>query len=220
MCSSTEAQQHINLLAKYDPLTSRIILDWNMITSNAKTGYVLLKSTDGNIWIEYVRDKKFRYYSAEDAFYYEDKNIRESKSYYRLKIINSNSTTLAVSDIVIVVDDHYSHTLPAVHVAPTAKLDKDPTFTSNTRLEQKSTWTIFPNPVHDILNLAFKGPKPIEGCINITIQDMGGKIVTRYRCASTNTSIHVPVSNLITGTYVIQLTVTNQLILNQRFLKN
>lgn len=186
----TSIAQLCRLNAQYEVRTSRVILDWNMINHPAKTTYVLLKSTDTKTWTEVVTDKVLRKYSEEDVFDYDDKVNRNQKYFYRLKIIDANNKTIAFSNTVTIGDE-----------------------------EDKSSWAIYPNPVNDVLHLVYTGNNIIKGVINVTVQDISGKIVTRLRAASTNRRLEIPVSNLRKGIYVVQISIMNEIMMNQKFVK-
>ena len=80
-------------------------------------------------------------------------------------------------------------------------------------------WQIAPNPVSDMLNLYYRGGEIIKGVINITILDASGKTVLKFRAASKNKQLHIPVYNLHTGTYFIKMNVLNEIQLNSKFIK-
>ena len=188
-CGVTIAQQcHLN--AQYEVKTSRAILDWNMVDYSGKTTYILLRSTNEQTWTEVVTDKMFRKYSKEDIFDYDDKVTRNGKYFYRLKIVDANNKTIALSNIVSVSGNAI-----------------------------KSVWTIYPNPVNGVLNLVCQGNDIITGVINVAVQDMTGKIVTRFRAASTNRRLEIPVSQLRKGIYVVQVIIMNELVMKEKFVK-
>lgn len=80
-------------------------------------------------------------------------------------------------------------------------------------------WIMYPVPVTDVLTLQYKGTEKITGVINIIIQNIQGYVLTRLRCASNSTSIQIPVSNLGRGVYDIRITIANEVVWNQRFVK-
>jgi hypothetical protein len=161
-----------------------------MVDYSGKTTYILLRSTNEKTWTEVVTDKMFRKYSKEDIFDYDDKVTREGKYFYRLKIIDANNKTIALSNIVSVSSNAI-----------------------------KNVWTIYPNPVNDVLNLVCQGNNIITGVINVAVQDMTGKIVTRFRAASTNRRLEIPVSQLRKGIYVVQIIIMNELVMKEKFVK-
>ncbi len=79
-------------------------------------------------------------------------------------------------------------------------------------------WVMYPVPVTNLVTLQYKGAETIKGVITVLIQRTG-KVLTRLRCASLSRSIQVPVSNLGSGIYDISITVENEVIWNQRFVK-
>lgn len=81
------------------------------------------------------------------------------------------------------------------------------------------SWVMYPVPVTDVLTLQYKGTEKITGVINIIIQNMQGYVLTRLRCASNTTIIRIPVSNLGKGVYDIRVTIEDEIVWNQRFVK-
>jgi len=80
-------------------------------------------------------------------------------------------------------------------------------------------WVMYPVPVGDVLTLQYRGVEKIPGVININIQTIQGKILTRLRCASYKTTIPVNVSNLGRGVYDIRIMIEDEIVWNQRFVK-
>ena len=186
------------LKAVYDVKSGAVKLDWTMVNAEGKTGYIILKSTDGINWFELVRDRILRNYTNEDVYSFEDINLHYLKNQYRLRIIDAFNTTVALSSIVVAGSG-------AVQGRST-EIDKN-------------NWTIYPNPVSDVLTLNYRGSKVIQGCINVIILDINGKIVIRYRCASNTKLIQIPVGNIVRGSYFIQLSVSNEVLMKQNFIK-
>lgn len=183
--------QSIKLHADLNQSVQKIHLDWNMINYKEKTTYVLLRSIDGKAWMPVVTDSRLDLYSDEDIFDYEDKSYkRETKNYYCLKIIDANKNPIAYSNIVMINAE-----------------------TGN------SSWVIYSNPVSDVLTLNFKGNGVIKGVVNIFIYDFTGKTVIKFRSASVNRIIQIPVMQLRKGYYIVQIKVLDELMMNQKFLK-
>jgi hypothetical protein len=82
-----------------------------------------------------------------------------------------------------------------------------------------SSWVIYPVPVGDILTLRYKGNAKISGVVNVFIQNIYGKILTRIRSASINTIIRIPVANLGKGVYDIRIVLEGDVVWQQRFVK-
>ncbi len=57
------------------------------------------------------------------------------------------------------------------------------------------------------------------GVINVIISDVTGKIVIRFRQASNNKQVHIPVSNLKAGLYFIKIDVLNERQMNEKFIR-
>jgi hypothetical protein len=81
------------------------------------------------------------------------------------------------------------------------------------------SWVMYPVPVGEVLTLQYKGSEKIMGVINIAIQNIYGKILTRVRSASLSTLIQIPVGNLGKGIYDIRIMVEGEIIWKQRFVK-
>jgi hypothetical protein len=183
--------QVCRLNAEQDIITSVVKLDWNMVNHPGKTSYVLLRSLNGRNWSEIVTDRIFRKYSDEDIFDYEDKSATHGNFFYRLRIIDASDNTVTFSNMVT--------------INPSA---------------EKGGWVLYPNPVHDILTLSFKGKGYIKGVINAQVQNADGKIVKRFRAASISRILQIPVDNLPSGFYIVQVIVENEIALTQKFIKN
>lgn len=82
-----------------------------------------------------------------------------------------------------------------------------------------SSWVMYPVPVTDMLTLQYKGTEKLAGVVNVFIQTITGKIITRVRSASLNTVIRIPVSNLGKGIYDVRIVVEDEVVWNQRFIK-
>lgn len=70
-----------------------------------------------------------------------------------------------------------------------------------------------------MLNLIYRRSETIKGVINIVIQDATGKAVIKFRAASNNEQLHIPVSNLHSGIYFIKINVANEMQMNGKFIK-
>jgi len=188
-CRATVAQL-CQLNGEFEIRTSQVILDWNMVSHRDKTTYQLLRSNDGKRWKEVVTDKILRVYTSEDIFDFEDKVERNEKYYYRLRILDTNNKTITFSNVVLI------HT-SSVH----------------------NSWVIYPNPVNEVLTLVCTGNTIIRGVINVIVQDATGKIVIRYRAASIYKTLQIPVSKLRRGIYAVQISILNEVVMNQKFVK-
>ncbi len=82
-----------------------------------------------------------------------------------------------------------------------------------------NNWVMYPVPVGDVITLQYKGSNKITGVINVFIQNVSGRILTRLRSASLNTIIQIPVNNLGKGIYDIRIVVEDEVLWNQRFIK-
>lgn len=82
-----------------------------------------------------------------------------------------------------------------------------------------NSWIMYPVPVRDVLNLQYNGNALITGVIAVSIRRMNGQLYQQLRFASSTRFIQVPVSNLGSGTYDVRISVNNQVVWNQRFVK-
>jgi len=161
-----------------------------MVNNSGKSTYILLRSRDGKSWSPVVTDRILRKYSADDIFDYEDKSFAAGKLFYILRIVDPAGNTVAFSNMVSI----------------------------NTASE-KGKWVLYPNPVHEVLSLSFKGDGFIKGVINVAVQNAAGKTVIKFRAASINRNLQIPVNNLPAGFYVVQVTVENEVMMNEKFIK-
>ena len=82
-----------------------------------------------------------------------------------------------------------------------------------------NNWLMYPVPVRDELNLSYQGKEPIRGVINVFIRSINGRMFHKLRFASSTREIRIPVSNLGSGIYEINIVVNNKTMWNQRFVK-
>jgi hypothetical protein len=122
-------------------------------------------------------------------YQYSDYKTAAGQNYYRLKCITSTGQ-IEYSNVIMVIAGASSN-----------------------------NWVMYPVPVGDVLTLQYKGTGKIEGVVNVYIQNMAGRVLTRLRSASLNTIIKIPVSNLGKGIYDIRIIVEDVTVWNQRFLK-
>ncbi|MGC4102024.1 T9SS type A sorting domain-containing protein [Ferruginibacter sp.] len=80
-------------------------------------------------------------------------------------------------------------------------------------------WVMYPVPVTDVLTLQYKGTEKIAGVVNVFIQNVTGRIITRLRSGSLNTTIRIPVDNLGKGVYDVRIVIEDEVVWNQRFVK-
>ena len=216
--------QPVKLTAVYDFNNSAVKLNWDMINSNIKTSYLLLRSADGVTWTEAAKDRMLRKYSADDIYFFNDRSFLSGRNYYRLKIADANNNTVALSPVVMV---NTRGTLRPTTSAPIQKKETVSNTTSvpvkkepgNYQYKNNNTWVIYPNPVTDILKLAYKGSGDLKGVVNVQVQDATGKVVIKFRSGSMYKLIQIPVSNLQRGAYYIQLTVLDEIMMSQKFIK-
>jgi hypothetical protein len=207
--------QSIKLSGVYDQNNSAVKLNWNMVNSNSRTSYLLLRSTDGITWMEAAKDRMLRYYSEDDIYFFNDRYFSSGKNYYRLKITDGGNNTVALSPVIIVNTN--KGITASGYESQTGKQTTVPKI--RTEAPAGNGWVIYPNPATDLLKLMYKGQGDLKGVVNVQIQDVTGKTVIKFRSGSMYKNIQIPISNLQRGTYFIQLTVLSEVMLNQKFLK-
>ncbi len=207
-CFSSKAA--ITLTAIPDVQGSAVSLQWNMVNYPSPTAYILLKSNDGILWKIAAANPVYRNYKASTILAYSDRVAGSRKLYYRVRVYDINDKTVAISNT-------------AIAEIPKAVFRN---FTTNGVSPQpnssgfgNTSWQMFPNPVQDILNLGYKRTGRIMGVINVLITDATGKIIIRFRQASNNKQLRIPVSNLKAGLYFIKIDVLNERQLNDKFIK-
>ena len=82
-----------------------------------------------------------------------------------------------------------------------------------------NSWTMYPVPVRDVLNLQYNGSEAIRGVISVFIQNMYGYVLTRKRFSTLSRTIQIPVDNLGRGTYDVRIVINDEIVWNQRFIK-
>lgn len=210
-CKETSAE--INLTATTEAGKPTVMLRWNMVNYPGTTAYSLFKSIDGVVWKIAAANPVFRIYTSSTILVYYDDFSVEEKLYYRVKVYDTNENIVEISntDVVNNPGNYYSVERPLSRVK--SSKTKVPTITNG------KAWQVAPNPVQDVLNLVYKGNDIIKSVINIEIMDETGKVVVRFRAASNNKQIHIPVSKLHTGFYYIKINVGDQVLMNEKFIK-
>lgn len=214
--------QGIKLTAIYDSNNPGVKLTWNMVNSSTRTSYLLLRSGDGVTWTEAAKDRMLRNYTDDDIYFFNDKFYLPGKNFYRLKISDGYNNTIALSTIVIVNTRDIaksSATYPTNTQKQIITKDNNTTPQINSPSKSNNSWIIYPNPATDFLKLTYNGSGELKGVVNVQIQDANGKTVTKFRSGSMYKSIQIPISNLQRGTYFIQVTVMNELMMSQKFIK-
>ena len=123
------------------------------------------------------------------SFYFEDKKFAVGENHYRLKCIYADGKTVYSLDVVVMI-------------------------TSAT-----NNWVIYPVPVIDLLTLEYRGSEPIQGVINVIIQQPGGRVFLKRRYSSQTKQIKITPDFLPRGIYDIRILVQDEVIWNQRFVK-
>lgn len=130
---------------------------------------------------------------AEPSYYkfisYYDNQVVMGRNYYRLKAVLSKGSPVFTPSIMVIIG------------------------------KPGNNWLMYPVPVKDVLNLQYNGNALITGVISVTIQRMNGQVYQQLRFASSTRLIQIPVSNLGSGTYDVRISVNNQVVWNQRFVK-
>ena len=207
-----EASAAITLTAITHPGKASVTLQWNMINYPGNTAYTLFKSIDGVIWEITAANPVFRNYTSSTILAYRDNFSDEQKLYYRVKVYDTNENIVDISNTAVVTNPKTNYPVEKPS-APKNTTAPPPTTTS------RNVWQIYPDPVDDMLNLVYRGKDIIRGVINIVIQDAAGKTVVRFRAASNNKRLTIPVSNLHAGFYFIKINVANEIQMNEKFIK-
>ena len=211
MCLNTSAT--IRLVASFQAGNPSVDVRWNMVNYPGNTAYTLFKSEDGVIWIIAAENQIFRNYTAATLLAYRDKFSNENQLYYKVKVYDENKNIVEVSNTTVVNN-------PVTNYHPQKSYyGKGNSIAETPATSLSNSWQIFPNPVRDMLNLVFRGNGTIKGVINVTILDGTGNAVIRFRAASNNKQLHVPVSKLHAGVYFIKLNVLNDIQVNDKFIK-
>jgi hypothetical protein len=210
--SRFEAPAAITLTAVTHSGRGSVTLQWNMVNYPGTTAYTLFKSTDGVVWEITAANPVYRNYTAATILAYHDNFSDEQKLYYRVKVYDTNENIVDISNTAVVANPKNNYT------------PENPSVPKNTATQPSTTttgnlWQIDPNPVGDMLNLVYRGKDIIRGVINIVIQDATGKIVVRFRAASNNKHLYIPVSNLHAGFYFVKINVVNEIQMNEKFVK-
>ena len=205
--------QSIELTAIYNATTSSVKLNWNMVNASVKTSYILLRSADGVTWTEAARDKLLRNYTEDDVYFFNDRFYSTGKNFYRLRIFDGYNNTIALSVIIAVNTNITEQTTASKRQPPPTTKE------NNAQSKNNVSWIIYPNPATDHLKLFYKGSGELIGVVNVQILDSRGKIVIKFRSGSMYKLIQIPISHLQKGAYFIQVTVLNELMMNQKFIK-
>ncbi len=203
----------IHLVALTNAGSSTVRLQWNMVNYPGSTAYTLFKSIDGVVWSPAAANPVFRNYTASTILAYRDNFTNEQQLYYRVKVYDTNENIVEISNTAIVNNPKTTRTNGRSVVRRNPTIEKALTGNSG------NAWQIVPNPVQDMLNLIYRRSDVIRGVINVVLQDASGKIVLRFRAASNNKQLHIPVSNLHAGIYFIKINVAADLQLNDKFIK-
>ncbi len=205
------AKAAVILTAKPDAAKSTIALRWNMADHYQKTAYILLKSFDGVVWQAAAANPVFRSYTSGTTMIYNDKVNSNSKIHYQVKIYDPQDKVIALSNRVVTE-------LPkAVYNSGATNATK--TSSANASKVSSNNWNIFRTAESDFLFITYQGSTGIQGVMNVLISDARGKIRVRFRQASNNPHLKIPIPNLQKGLYRLQLTILNEEHLDQQFMK-
>lgn len=123
------------------------------------------------------------------SFYFEDKNFAAGENHYRLKCMYADGKTVYSLHVVVMI-------------------------TSAT-----NSWVIYPVPVINLLTLEYRGSEPIQGVINVIIQQPAGRVFLKRRYSSQTRQIKITPDFLPKGIYDIRILVQDEVIWDQRFIK-
>ena len=210
VCIHTSAA--IRLTAVADMRTSSVSLQWNMVNYASVTAYVLLKSIDGVVWQVAAANPVYRRYTSSTILAFKDQVADAEKLFYKVRVYDTHDNTVALSNTAV------AQIQKAIYHGSSNKqpITKPNAITSGTT---SKAWQLYPNPVTDILNLSFNRNDKPRGVINVIVTDATGKVIIRFRQASNNLQLHIPVSNLHTGLYFIKISVLDEVQMNEKFVK-
>jgi len=149
----------------------------------------IVQRSDNNADWEDIALQTVPNFTAGKTFQYYDYKPAAGENYYRLKSIAQNNEVEYSASVMVITG------------------------------AAGSNWVMYPVPVKDMLTLQYKGLKKIAGVVNIFIRNITGRIITRVRSASLNTTIQIPVNNLGSGIYDVQIIIEDEVVWNQRFVK-
>ncbi|MEP6952315.1 MAG: T9SS type A sorting domain-containing protein [Ginsengibacter sp.] len=207
-----ETSAGITLTAITHAGNASVTLQWNMVNYPGTTAYTLFKSIDGVVWEITAANPVFRNYTSSTILAYRDNFSDEQKLYYRVKVYDTNENIVDISNTAVVANPKKDYPLEK-NPAPGNITTEVPSTTS------RNLWKIYPNPAGDMLGLVYKGKDIIKGVINIVVQDATGKAVVRFRAASNNKQLYIPVSSLHPGFYFIKINVASEVQMNEKFIK-
>ena len=211
--SGTKTSAAISLIALTNAGNPIVTLQWNMVNYPGMTTYILFKSNDGVVWETAAANPVLRKYTASTTLAYRDNFSDEQKIFYRVKIYDSNNNIVDISNTAVVANPVTSYSSKKTLAKRNTNND-EPVITY-----RGNAWQLYPNPVHEMLNLIYQRNDLIKGVINIAIQDASGKVVIRFRAGSNNKQLHLDVSKLHAGVYFIKINVENEIQLTDKFIK-
>jgi Secretion system C-terminal sorting domain len=214
--SCLETSAGVTLMAITHPGKAAVTLQWNMVSYPGTTAYTLFKSIDGVVWEVTAANPVFRSYTQSTILAYRDNFTGEQKLYYKVKIYDINENIVDVSNTAV-VDNPTNQ--PIVEKPARVRSELRGVIPDELPAEVGATWQLYPNPASGDLTLSYLGKKPIRGVINVTIEDMTGKTVQRFRAASTCKQLHLSVSDLPAGAYLLKLNVSAEVQFREKLIK-
>ncbi len=212
MLASFHIVAAVTLTAIPDTHTSSVSLQWNMVNYATVTAYVLLKSIDGVVWQVAAANPVYRNYKSSSVLIYRDQVNNEEKLFYKVRVYDAHDNTVALSNTAV-AEIHKA----IYHGAGNSYINAPST--PNVTSRSSKAWQLYPNSVTDILNLSYNRSDKPRGVINVIITDATGKVAIRFRQASNNMQLRIPVSTLHTGLYFIKINVLDEMQMNEKFVK-
>ncbi len=123
------------------------------------------------------------------SFYFEDKNFAAGENHYRLKCMYADGKTVYSLDVIMMI------------------------------ASATNSWVIYPVPVTDLLTLEYRGSEPIQGVINVIIQNSSGRIFLKRRYSSLSKQIKITPDFLPKGIFDIRIIVQDEIVWSQRLVK-
>jgi hypothetical protein len=165
-----------------------VTLNWEVGNQNDISKFEIQKSDDGKTFFKIGEIQKSNNIIQSTFYKYDDK-YSNNPSYYQIKQINNNGDVF-LSEIKY----------------------------SRTNIERTNTsFSIYPNPVIDMLNILYTANTP--KLLEIIIYNLQGKKIKSFKVNSKNI-ISLTLTDLPSGIYILQVLNEKQILFNSKFSKN
>lgn len=152
--------------------------------------FYTLQSSKDNAFFTDIFTKQCNGITVGSIIKYADKTIIGEKVYYRLLIYKNDVLFETTVSIMVLLN------------------------------MVENSWLLYPLPAKEFANLKYTGTGTIDGVISIFIQRLSsGVIFNRLRLASNTKNIHIPITNLGSGVYIMHVSIGNRAAWSQQFIK-